>query len=246
MMLSPSLQDLLIGIATSIITGVTVWFWQKIQQSRLLNRKAQFFGLRSKDECLVILGNYRGQPATSHGDIDSMVESVKVIHSLGHDVRVAAFEKAIESPGECSEICIGGPASNYRTGMHLSAFFNDIYMNPHDAETDRLAIITRKKTYRYEAGETEYALLSKFFPKVGGKPVFLICGQTAFATKGAGYYLAKHFDGSIRKKYGDNEFCFIVRIISPWTFGHKSVELVDDISKVAFKPNSKSRTQKGG
>jgi len=246
MSISPTLQDLLIGITTSVITGVAVWLWQKIQQSRLGNRKANFFGLKPNDECLVVLGNYRGQNATSHGDIDSMVEAVKIIHSIGYGVKVAPFDKAIESPGESSEICIGGPSSNDRTGTHLSAFFNEIHVNSHDAPTDRLAIVTKKKVYRYESGEKEYALLSKFYPRVGGKPVFLICGQTAFATKGASYYLAKNFDDSIRKKYGNGEFCFIVRVISPWTFGHKSVELVDDISKFAFTQSNKSQIRKGG
>ncbi len=41
--------------------------------------------------------------------------------------------------------------------------------------------------------------------------------------------------GSIRKKYGySSEFCLIVRVIFPWEFGHESVELVDDITKIAF------------
>jgi hypothetical protein len=246
MTISPVFQDLLIGIVTSVITGVAVWLWQKLQQSRLSNRKAQFFGLKPKDECLVVVGHYRGQNATSHGDIDSMIEAVKAIHNIGFEVKVASFEKAIESPGDSSEICIAGPDSNERTGTHLKTFFNDIHVNPYNNETDRLAIVTKKKIYRFENGEKEYALLAKFFPKVGGKPVFLICGQTAFSNKGASYYLAKNYDGSIRKKYGNGEFCFIVRVISPWKFGHKSVELVDDISKYAFIQSNKSQSQKGG
>ncbi len=122
MFISPPLQDLLIGIVTSIITGGAVWFWQKIQRSRFVNRKAKFFGLKPGGECLVVLGHYRGQNATSHGDIDSMVEAVKVIHGIGCNVEVAPFDKAIEAPGKVSEICIAGPDANERTETYLRTF----------------------------------------------------------------------------------------------------------------------------
>jgi hypothetical protein len=237
MTISPALQDLLIGIVTSVITGTAVWLWQKAKYSRLMNRKARFFGLKPKDECLVVLGNYRGQNATNHGDIDSMIEIVKVIHRIGCSIRVAPFDKAVETPGESSEICIAGPDSNERTKILLDTFFDGVRVNPYDCETDRLGIVTKKRTFSYEKGEKEYAVLAKFFPKPTKKPVILICGQTAFANRGASYYLATNFDKSIARKYGDGEFCLITRVISPWQFGHKSVELFDDISDVAFRRN---------
>ena len=122
MTISPALQDLVIGIVTSIITGISVWLWQKVRQSRALNANARFFNLKSGDECLVVLGQYRTQNATSHGDIDGLIEAVKLIYSIGCSVKVAPFDKTIEPPGEMTEICIAGPDSNQRTQIHLSSF----------------------------------------------------------------------------------------------------------------------------
>lgn len=235
MSISASLQDLLIGIATSIITGVAVWLWQKIQHTQILNRNANFFDLKPGDECLIVLTQYREQNATSHGVVECMVDAVKLIHSLGCNVKVAPFDKAIEPPGEMTEICLGGPDANQRTKSHLTAFLKGVQFYSYNDETIPSALVVRKKVYEYEKGKREYAILAKFRPKPTSKPVFLICGQTQIANKGAMYYLAQNYVNEIRRKYGGNNFCLITCVPSPWTYGHKSVELVEDITKVAFK-----------
>ena len=246
MITSPALQDFLIGIITSIVTGLAVWLWQKIRQSQILNSNSKFFGLKLGDECLVVLGQYRGQNATSHNDIDSVVGAIKLIHEIGCRVKVASSDKTIESPGDITEFCIGGPGSNERTKIHLDTFLKDIQMNPYAHETAPLAIITKKKTYKYENGENEYAVLAKFKPKPNGKPVFLICGQTGFSNKGAVYFLEQNYNKGIKKKYGNGEFCLIVRVVSPWSYGHKSVEQVDDITEIAFRNKNVSVPRKSG
>lgn len=54
-----------------------------------------YFRIMSKVFRLVVLGQYREQNATSHGDIDGMVEAVKLILGIGCDVKVAPLIKQL-------------------------------------------------------------------------------------------------------------------------------------------------------
>lgn len=233
--MSAAIQDILIGIVSSIIVGVAVWSWGRIRRSRNLNRKSQFFGIAPGDKCLLVMNRTPRYPnAMNHGDAGALVEAAGLVREIRGEVTVAPFDEAIEPAGGMTEFCIGGPDSNERTRTHLDNFLKGVSMNPYANETDPLAITTKTEKFKYEKGTQEYAVLAKFRPNPNARPVFLVCGQTPIANRGAMYYLAQNYDSSLRRKFGLGPFCLILKLTSHWTYGHKMVALVKDVTDTAF------------
>ena len=57
-LISPSvIENFTVGIITSIVTAVIVWLWGKIRALQILNRKSAFFGISSKENCLVVMNH---------------------------------------------------------------------------------------------------------------------------------------------------------------------------------------------
>lgn len=203
-----------------------------------LGFKSHFFEINPKDNGLIVMNNHPESPGRmSHGDVDTLVEVVKIIHELDGKIVVAPFDKIIEPPGKVTEFCIGGPDSNQRTQIHLDNFLMGVRINAYSPDsTDSIAIQTRDEKFRYVKDETTYAVLAKFRPDSGSHPVFLICGQTDIANKGAMHYLSATYGGFLKDNFLNDPFCLIVRITSPMSYGYKSVELFKDITDTAFKP----------
>lgn len=234
--MTPALENLLISLVASVITGVAIWLWNRARHSRTLIRKSSFFGIRPGESCLIVMNHHPlAQNMMSHGDIETLVEAVKIVHEVGGEVTVAPFDKAIEPAGSITEFCIGSPASNQRTGVHIKNYLKDVSANPsYSNEPDSLAIVTGGQEFKYERGGRQYALLAKLRPNSSPHPVFLISGQTALGNKAAVYYLAQNYDQFLRKKYADTPFCLIIGIKEPKLYGYKSVELVRDITATAL------------
>lgn len=234
--MSPSLENLLIGIVTSIITGSAVWFWEKTRRARNLNLKSRFFGLAPSERCLIVMNHFPGKQGTmSHGDIYTLIEVAKIIYEIKGEIILAPFDKTLEAAGSITEFCIGGPESNKRTKAHLANFLKGIQTNPYTHETEPLAILTKEKKYIYNRKERHYAILAKIWPSTNAHPVFLICGQTSTSNNAAIHYLLENYNNFLRKKFSSGRFCLIVEITSPESYGHKMVKLVDDVTDFAFE-----------
>lgn len=109
------------------------------------------------------------------------------------------------------------------------------------SDIDSLAISTKKEKFRYEQYKDEYAVLARFYPSPDAHPVILISGQTSRANQGAIYYLVQNYGTSLRKNFENRRpFCLMVKLQSPLTYGHKSVQLVKDITDIAFIPSIKA------
>lgn len=237
--MSPSvIENFVVGIVTSIVTAIFVHFWRKIRESRIINRKAAFFGISPKDSCLVVMNHHPFNKGTmSHGDIETLVEIVRLVDEIGGELTIAPFDKVLTAAGEMTEFCIGGP-SNHRTMVHIENFLKGLQFRYFlQDDPDSLAIITKEDKFKYEWHENEYAILARFYPNRGSHPVVLISGQTSRANQGAIHYLIKNHDTFLRREFGNKKsFCLIVKLQSPLTYGHKSVRLVKDITDIAFTP----------
>ena len=230
--MSPVLENLVISIIASVITGVAVWLWNRTIRSRNLARKARFFGIRPGENCLLVMNHHPLKHNTmSHGDIETLVDAVKIVREVGGEVTVAAFDKILEPAGSIAEFCIGGPAANQRTEVHIKNYLKGIEIHPYTDDAESLCISAGDEKFRYQKGEKEFALLAKVFPNSKSHPVFLISGQTSMGNKAALYYLAQGYDGELRSKYDEQPFCLILELTSPWTYGYKSVKLTKDISR---------------
>ena len=98
--MSAALLNILIGLATSIISGTAVWTWQHGKNARVLRRKAAFFGLKPGSECLIVMGNVPDRPrASAHDDIHALLEAGALAAEAGCPVSVRFPEELRESNG---------------------------------------------------------------------------------------------------------------------------------------------------
>ncbi len=229
-------ENLVVGIVTSIITALAAWLWNKTRKSTILNRKAAFFGLQPKGQCLVVMNqNPKNLNTMSHADVLTLVEVVKLAEEIGVEVEVAPFDQIVEPAGEVTEFCLGGPDSNQRTKVHLANFLQGVRFNPYiPGDLNNIAIVTQNETFRYEKDQNEYAILARFYPNPKKHPVILLCGQTARSNQGAVHYLIENYDHFLRKSFGNKKpFCLLIQLQSPLTYGYKSTRLKKDLTGTA-------------
>lgn len=240
--MSPSIiENFILGIVTSITTAVAVWFWNKFRQSRLLNRKAAFFGLKPKEQCFAVMNQNPKQMNTmSHSDVQTLVEVVKLAEKIDAKLNIAPFGQFLEPPGSVTEFCLGGPDSNQRTKIHLTNFLKGIRFNPYmPGDPENIAITTRDQKFQYEKNQNEHAILARIYPDLKSRPVILISGQTARSNQGVVHYLIQNYDHVLRKKFGNKQqFCLLIKLESPLTYGYKSAKLERDLTGIAFTPFS--------
>jgi hypothetical protein len=66
--------------------------------------------------------------------------------------------------------------------------------------------------------------------------VFVLAGQTAPANLAAARYLAARHRPLFHQFGPDRPFCLILRVVEPAVYGADFVELVADVTEVAFHP----------
>lgn len=242
-----TIPDLLIGLVTSVITGFSVWFWERFRHTLKLTHKSSFFGARPSENCLVVINhNPRGRDLMSHWDVETVVEIVKIICEINGEVTIAAFDKALEPAGDTTEFCVGSPDSNKRTEAHIKNFMHNFSNTPYSKDSpDSLAIHIAGQTYIHRRGELEFVVLAKIVPNQYSHPIFLVSGQSSLGNKASIYFLAKNYKSILWKRYKYNSFCLLLRIKEPRLYGYKSVELVKDVTDTVLieevRQNSCSR-----
>lgn len=230
--MTSTIRDLLIGLITSVITGFSVWFWERFRRNLDLTRKSSFFGTQPNENCLVIINhNPRGRELLSHWDVETVVEIVKIIFDINGEVIIAAFDKALEPAGEITEFCVGSPDSNERTEAHIKNFMQNFSNTPYSKDSlDSLAIHIAGETYRHKRGELEYIVLAKIVPDQYSHPIFIVSGQSSLGNKASVYFLYKNYKELLWNRYKYDSFCLLLRIREPKLYGYKSVELVKDVT----------------
>ncbi|MGW8695691.1 hypothetical protein ACWGOK_01855 [Streptomyces eurythermus] len=83
------LENIAIGLVTSLLGGAFVWVWERAKRTRAVNRRAEFFGVRPGQAGLVVLANkYNAPGTTSHRDARAGMELALLAGELGCDVLV--------------------------------------------------------------------------------------------------------------------------------------------------------------
>jgi hypothetical protein len=89
-------------------------------------------------------------------------------------------------------------------------------------------------TFLREPDSREYALLAKVKPPDSGRPLFLICGQTAITNRAAASYLRDNYR-KISSAHGTTDrWCIVLRVVAPSVYSHQMTELAADASASAF------------
>ncbi|MEE4541865.1 hypothetical protein V2S66_07755 [Streptomyces sp. V4-01] len=229
--------NIAIGLATSVISGVLVWAWERGKRARALTRKARFFGMAPGRACLIVMNDkYNAPGSAAHQDVQAMIDVATLAGEFGCEVSVAAAGTFTGSNGDRTEFCVGGPlaGSNPRTGGHLAAYLPGVAVHPFDAGPDAAAFLVGGHTYRFDRGEQEYALIAKFTPAEATASVILICGQSATGNRAAVHFLKRAHRELARSVASQDRYCLIVRLAAVRTYGHLGTSLERDVTDAAF------------
>jgi hypothetical protein len=231
--------NVLVGLATSLIGGVCVWFWERGKRSRALRRKAHYFGVVPGETCVIVIGNKHNLPdATTRKDVGAIIEVATLASALGSDVVTESSSDFRGSNDARTEFCIGGPLgdANIRTGGHLAAHLPGVTVLPYGEGPESAAFVVGGHRYLFEHGTLEHALVAKFTPPEASRPVFLICGQSSLANQAAIHYLKRNYRDVARSLDSVDRFCILIRVPGIETYGFQAAALERDVTREAFAP----------
>jgi hypothetical protein len=239
---SSALLNIVIGLVTSVLSGSAVLLWRRAAGSRILHRKAAFFGLRPGSPCLIVMNNHWQLPGSvSHNDVHVMLEIAALAQEAGCPVSVIPADELREREEDSVEFCIGGPLSNPRTAAHLAAYLPGVRQRPISARSDSGAIVVGGRKFAFKRGRQEYALIAKFTPAHSTYPVILICGQRAIDSRAAVSFLKHSYRTLSKTVESINKFCLIIGVNSSDAYGSQAAELAADVTSAAFiAPNHPS------
>ncbi|HEV7965837.1 MAG TPA: hypothetical protein VGP57_25070 [Actinoplanes sp.] len=227
------MRDLLINLMASVIAGAAVWLAQRAVRRRRLARERAFFGLTAGGDCLLSVARHFSSPrkASVHRrDVAALVELATLARECGARADLANDGALAQGFGRLTEFCVGGPGGNPRTATHLRTILRGVTFVA--AET----IAVGGVEYHFEPGVAEYVVLARAWGPARDRPVFVLAGQTAPTNLAAARYLAARNRPLFRQFGPDRQFCLILRIVEPAVYGADFVELVADVTEVAFHP----------
>lgn len=180
--MSSAFLNIVIGLVTSVLSGGSVWAWQRARNIRILRRKQAFFGLKPYAPCLIVMNHkYDAPGSTAQNDVQVMIRVATLASEIGSKVSVKSCDEVKGINADHTEFCIGGINSNPRTLEYLANYLPGVALKPYSTtRRDSAAIVVGEQRFLFEHGKTEYALVAKFTPPASARPVMIICGRRIF------------------------------------------------------------------
>ncbi|MFC4506947.1 MULTISPECIES: hypothetical protein [Streptomyces] len=232
------LGNILIGLLTSLLGIGLGALWQRWHRTRELHRRADFFGARPGEPCVIVSGDKHGRPGTIHKrDLRAVVELAVLLSQLGCRVTVESADLR-GGNGDRTEFCVGGPigGSNPRTGGHLAAHLPGVTIHPFSDHRDSVAITVGDEHYYFDRGHQEYAVVAKFTPPESSRPVVLVCGQSSVANQAAVHFLRREYAAVARSVASLDRYCLLVKVSNIDVYAFHQAVLERDVSAYAFTP----------
>ena len=231
------MNDLLINLLASAAAAALGWLAQWLLRYRRLARKQAFFGLDRGSECVLTMPRHVSsskENSVHRRDVAAMVELATVAKDCRASVQLLSSDEVPTTLGRAAEFCVGGPTANDRTAVHLRTMLPGVRFEP-AADDDIVAPFSvGPATYRREEGRVEYVLLARVFGPGGGRPVFVISGQTARTNFAAAKYLATSYR-ALAKRYGSGKrFCLVLQVVESRHYGPDYAEIAADVTPDAF------------
>ncbi|MER7998394.1 hypothetical protein [Streptomyces sp. NPDC095613] len=235
--MSDDIRDIVLGLVAAGISAALGWVARTYLWRRRLRRKQAFFGLPGHSECLLVVNRESASEGAVHRyDVFALLELAALIKDCGAHADIARHDTARQGFGERTEFCLGGPSSNRRTAAHLASLLPGVTVDTTtESGPDRGSFRIGSEVYRVDSGVVEYVLLARLTAGEGGRPVFLFCGQRAITNQAASRYLARHHE-RLSRRYGDNSFCLLLKVVNSHAYGPDVVELVADVTRAAREP----------
>jgi uncharacterized protein YbjT (DUF2867 family) len=236
-------SDLLINLLASVIAGAAVWVAQRLVRIRRLAREQAFFGLAGGAACLLTVARHYASPhqgSVNRRDVAALVELATLARECGARADLATAAELTSELGRLTEFCVGGPSTNPRTAGHLRTLLRGVTFSPVPDAAAPDTITAGGARYRREPGTAEYVVLARAFGPAGGKPVFVLAGQTAASNLAAARYLTRNHRALRRTYRADRPFCLVLRVVEPAVYGTDFIELAADVTDTALR---ESRTE---
>jgi hypothetical protein len=228
-------RDLLVNLLASVVAGVAVWLAQRVSSYRRLARKRAFFGLSDGADCLLTVARHAASPhqlSVHRRDVSALVELATVAKECGARAELVSEDDIPQGIGRSTEFCVGGPSGNPRTAAHLRAILPGVQVALDDPD---LTYTIGTNSFRRELDRAEYVLFARAWGPSGGRPVFILGGQTARTNLAAARFLAAKYR-ELHRRYGAAQpFCLVLRIVEPAVYGADFAEIVADVSTAAFE-----------
>jgi hypothetical protein len=226
------MRDLLINLLASVIAGVAVWAAGRLVRYRRLARERAFFGLTGGAASLLSVARHFSSPrenSVHRRDVAALVELASVARECGARADLGGDRELAQQFGRQTEFCVGGPGANPRTATHLRTILRGVTF-PEPGTT-----VVADREYTAESTIAEYVVLARAWGPAGGKPVFILAGQTAPTNLAAARYLGRQHRRLYREYGADRPFCLVLRVVEPAVYGTDFTELVADVTAVAFR-----------
>ncbi|MER8091789.1 hypothetical protein [Streptomyces goshikiensis] len=236
--MNDDVRNIVLGVVATAISGGFGWFARTFLWRRALRRKQVFFGLPTGSDCLFVVNRQMGGKESSvhRNDAFALLEISALIKDCGANVQIVPHDEARQGFGERAEFCVGGPTSNTRTVAHLASMLPGVRVNTDSQEhEDRGSIQVDGEVYRWVKDRVEFVLLARLAGGEGGRPVFLLSGQTAVSNQAAARYLARNH-AQLARKYGTDAFCLILKVVNSQAYGPDVTELAADVTRGARTP----------
>ncbi|MFF9402987.1 hypothetical protein [Streptomyces sp. NPDC014744] len=241
--MNDDVRDIVLGVLATGVSASLGWIARTWLWRRKLRRKQAFFGLPGNSECLLVVNREAGGDGAVHRhDVFALLELSALVKDYSAHAQIMSHDVAQQGFGERTEFCVGGPVSNRRMAAHLHSLLPGVRINT-DPEPgpDRGAFQIGTERHRAEKGVAEHVLLARLTVGQGSRPVFLFCGQQAITNQAASRYLARNHE-KLARKYGNNTFCLLLKVVNSHAYGPDVVELVADVTRAAQSPVPAPRT----
>ncbi|WP_216213799.1 hypothetical protein [Amycolatopsis aidingensis] len=231
--------EVVLGVLAAGISAAIGWFTRTFLWRRRLRRKQRFLGLPRDSDALLVVNRHAGrEDAVDRYDVFTLLELSALIKDCGAQARIVAHDLVRQGLGQQAEFCVGGPVSNRRMAAHLRAFLPGVAVNTGldpEGPADQCVFQVGTERYHLEKGNVEYVILARLSAERGARPVFLFCGQVAITNQAATRYLARHHR-KLARKYHDDSFCLLLKVVNSEAYGPDIVELVADVTRTAREP----------
>lgn len=241
--MNDDVRNIVLGVVAAGISATLGWLARTYLWKRKLRRKQTFFGLPDNSESLLVVNRDAGSTelAVHRYDVFALLELSALIKDCGAHAEVITQDAARQGFGERTEFCVGGPTSNRRMMAHIAAMLPGVLVkvDPSEPGPIRMTYQIGSERYLLEKGASEYVLLARLTAGQPGltRPVFLFCGQTAITNQAATRYLARNHERLFRK-YGNNSFVLLLKVVNSQAYGPDVAELVADVTRAAQTPLS--------
>ncbi|MFE7526037.1 hypothetical protein ACFU7Y_09960 [Kitasatospora sp. NPDC057542] len=241
--MTDSVLNVVLGLVASAISAGLGWLAQMLRRRRRVERVRAFFGLPNGSECLIVVPRSIGTGSHAHTvtrrDAYALMWLAGLVEECGARPELVAHDAAHRGLGAKTELCLGGPVSNERMAAHLAWGLPGVLVTSGpDPGSNVIVVGERDYTADHDQAHT---LLARIATPDGGRPVFLVSGQTGTANQaGVRYLVAHHRD--LARKYGqDGTFALVLRVVNPEAYGPDMVEVAADVTADALRrPGARS------